>query len=112
MAEGTDRLWDLDDLVDLLEGWRPKSGPRGPYKEKSGHYPFDDPPVRARDAPHADLHREAESCRSRETDGIHGAATLALQCRVGRADWGLSEGGAIHRPGRERGAHDLKPGPP
>ena len=30
----TQRLWDIGDLVDMLEEWRPKPGPRGPYKKK------------------------------------------------------------------------------
>lgn len=30
----TQRLWDIGDLVDMLEEWRPKQGPRGPYKKK------------------------------------------------------------------------------
>ena len=33
----TDRLWDFDDLVDLLEEYRPKPGPRGPYKKRNSN---------------------------------------------------------------------------
>jgi len=29
----TDRLWDIEDIVKVLEDWEPKPGPRGPYKK-------------------------------------------------------------------------------
>ena len=34
MAAGvTDRLWDIEDIVRLVDEAAPKSGPRGPYKK-------------------------------------------------------------------------------
>ena len=38
MAAGvTERLWELEDIVALIETAEPKSGPRGPYKERSAN---------------------------------------------------------------------------
>lgn len=36
MAAGvTDRLWDISDIVALVEAGTPKPGPRGPYKKEA-----------------------------------------------------------------------------
>jgi IS1 family transposase len=41
MAAGVaDRLWEIDDIVKLLEAAEPKPGPRGPYKKRSSNYPL------------------------------------------------------------------------
>ena len=38
MAAGvTDRLWDMNDLADMVEAVAPKPGPRGPYKKKNSN---------------------------------------------------------------------------
>jgi len=36
MAAGvTDRLWDIEDIVKVIDEAEPKPGPRGPYKKRS-----------------------------------------------------------------------------
>jgi hypothetical protein len=38
MAAGvTDRLWDMNDLADMVEAVAPKPGPRGPYKKENSN---------------------------------------------------------------------------
>jgi IS1 family transposase len=38
MAAGvTDRLWDMNDLADMVEAVAPKPGPRGPYKKRNSN---------------------------------------------------------------------------
>jgi IS1 family transposase len=33
-AKVTNRLWEIGDIVAILEAWEPKPGPRGPYKKR------------------------------------------------------------------------------
>ena len=38
MAAGvSDRLWEIKDIVDLIDAAAPKPGPRGPYKKENSN---------------------------------------------------------------------------